>query len=144
MSGEAVVQLAIEAGKRLMEFANASKNGEFIQKASEAHSAAMLAAGEAITLREENFRLRRELDAANERRNMRHAMKRDENVYYLDPVPPGSHVGPYCMLCFDDNDKLISLRPEGAQGNGRFSWKCLKCGKYCGSSMARKPEGFKE
>ena len=62
---------------------------------------------EIFDLREENVSLRQQLSDINKNRDLREKLIRDGNCYYM--TEDAGRVHPYCMVCFDYDEKLVSL-----------------------------------
>jgi len=128
---------ALDAVRVMQDMATAAHNVELNKTVADAYGAVASAYAEAIELREENLSLKRELESAKDRRALREHIKRDRDVYYFDTLTAGYHVGPFCAQCFDDNEKLITLRFSHEKERGSLQWYCGVCNKTSDSSNAR-------
>ncbi|MDO9465541.1 MAG: hypothetical protein Q7J67_09635 [bacterium] len=76
---------------------------------------------EIFALREKNLNLKEELRVIKADRDVEAQLTKERNVYFrVDPN--GTRSGPYCMMCWDSDRKLVNLTQE----DGGYTW-CLRC-----------------
>jgi regulator of replication initiation timing len=80
---------------------------------------------EVADAREENVALRAQVAELTQRLDVRQKLERRGNVYHLKDPPTGYSEGPYCMTCFDDDGKLISVHVYG--GSRGSVMRCMRC-----------------
>ena len=78
--------------------------------------------------REEIAALRQELLASEEKKKIRNRIRVDGPLRYLTDPDPGMHEGPFCSLCLERDDQLISLTgPSRSPVNDSMLWRCPAC-----------------
>jgi hypothetical protein len=77
----------------------------------------------ALTLREENLRLRTDLAALTEKQRLKESLVFKFDSYWL-PKDGELLQGPFCTKCFDDEGKMMRLQTNFS---GRNSHACPKC-----------------
>ena len=92
---------------------------------------------DAISLGEENRKLREELRQLRQQQDIKDRLVWDEPYYFL--MDGKAWNGPYCQRCQDDSGKLIRLQKHGRKGQ----WKCVVCDVvfHDGDYTPPKPQG---
>jgi hypothetical protein len=114
------IKTALDVMRALQDVAETAADAELNRSVADAYAAVARAYEEAIDLRAENDRLRRQVDDDSERKALRRTLRREGEVYRLQDPPEGYHPGPFCMHCADADDRFISLIPSGNR-------ECLTC-----------------
>lgn len=74
--------------------------------------------GENISLKEENFKLRKKEEEDNKIEKIKKNLTFEENHYYLKEND--NKIGPYCTKCWDSDNKLIHLHDGGIDNGLHF------------------------
>lgn len=89
--------------------------------------------GQNIDLKEENHKLRMELQEINEKSRINSELIHKENHYFK------GEIGPYCTKCWDVDCKLVRLH-ERSPDNGQRYFCCPNCKIYTHTGEYVQPE----
>jgi hypothetical protein len=91
-----------------------------------------------LELQEENAVLKARTKELQDRLNIQGSLEFSEGIYWMwnedDAGDLSDKDGPFCQLCYDNDEKLIRLQPYtsfGVRGERLSSgYRCLKCSHY--------------
>jgi len=92
---------------------------------SEAQEKIMELRAELLFYREENQKLKKEIERLLNELDIKQRLVFRDGVYWLKN-DNGSKDGPFCIVCFDDKNRLIRLTSKKAAYLHPW-WECQKC-----------------
>ena len=92
---------------------------------SEAQEKIMELRAELLLYREENQKLKKEIERLSNELDIKQKLVFRNGVYWLKK-DDGSKDGPFCIICYDDKNRLIRLTSKKAAYMNPW-WECQKC-----------------
>ncbi len=89
--------------------------------------------GQNIELKEENYKLRKNLEKIKGISKTNSSLIHKDNHYFIEED------GPFCTKCWDVDNKLVRLH-NGGNSNGLTTFECPNCKTYTTTGVYIQPE----